>query len=106
LTRDLGRRYKEVVRINSQSGKGGVLSVLERDFRITLSRWLQIEFSKAVQGEVERSGGDASAMACVRVQIGDEVSVGVAFAEDTTSATLQAVLSAMGRTHGKEECMT
>ena len=36
---DLGRRYEEVVRINSQSGKGGVLHVLERDHGITLPRW-------------------------------------------------------------------
>jgi 2-isopropylmalate synthase len=179
--RDLGRRYEEVVRINSQSGKGGVLYVLERDFGITLPRWLQIEFSKVVQAEAERTGGEveggairrlfdasyvgvpagwkvgdydirrdgdrvriaatvdgvtlageghgavealmdalqrtrgvhavvesfdeyalgsgtaASAMACVRVRIGEETGVGVALGEDTTSATLQAVLSAVGR---------
>ncbi len=183
--RDLGRRYDEVVRINSQSGKGGVLYVLERDFGITLPRWLQIDFSKVVQREAERSGGEinggelrqlfdesyinvragwrvgdyhihrdgdrvrlqavvdgatlngtghgvvealmdalnrvhgikgvvesfdeyalaagteASAMACVRVRIGDEVSGGVALAEDTTIATLQAVLSAVGRQAGE-----
>ena len=56
--RDLGRRYDEVVRINSQSGKGGVLYVLERDFGITLPRWLQIEFSRVVQHEAEQSGGE------------------------------------------------
>ncbi len=179
--RDLGRRYEEVVRINSQSGKGGVLYVLERDFGITLPRWLQIEFSKVVQLAAERSGGEvegvairelfdsayvtvpvgwqlgdyairrdgahvhlqvningavlisdghgavealmdalkrvhgvsgivesfdeyaldsgtqARAMACVRVRVGDDVSVGVALGADTTSATLQAVLSAVGR---------
>lgn len=179
--RDLGRRYEEVVRINSQSGKGGVLYVLERDFGITLPRWLQIAFSKVVQTEAERSGGEveggairrlfdsayvtvptgwrigdydirrdgdrvrvqanvdgvtlageghgavealadavrrvhgvsavveafdeyalgsgtaANAMACVRVRVGEEVNVGVALAEDTTSAAMQAVLSAMGR---------
>jgi len=44
--RDLGRCYEEVIRINSQSGKGGVLQVLERDLRITLPRWLQIDFSR------------------------------------------------------------
>jgi len=55
---DLGRRYEEVVRINSQSGKGGVLYVLERDFGITLPRWLQIAFSKLVQTEAERIGGE------------------------------------------------
>jgi 2-isopropylmalate synthase len=184
--RDLGRRYEEVVRINSQSGKGGVLHVLERDFGITLPRWLQIAFSKVVQGEAERMGGEvqgaevrrlfdaayvgvpsgfalrdydvrrvgarvhvqcdvggvniageghgavealmdgvlrvravtgvveafdefalgggteASAMACVRVRNGEDVQIGVAFAEDTTSAALQAVLSALGRQPGRE----
>jgi 2-isopropylmalate synthase len=55
---DLGRRYEEVVRINSQSGKGGVLYVLERDFGITLPRWLQIAFSKVVQTEAERTGNE------------------------------------------------
>lgn len=55
---DLGRRYEEVVRINSQSGKGGVAYVLERDYDITLPRWLQIEFSKLVQREAEVNGGE------------------------------------------------
>jgi 2-isopropylmalate synthase len=176
--RDLGRSYEQVVRINSQSGKGGVLHVLERDFGITLPRWLQIDFSKVVQRESEREGGelaamairelfereyvgqqsarlsdyrlsrdgdrvrfradigaallegegqgavealldaltrayqvkatvecfdefalesgtDASAMACVKLRASDKVGVGVSFAKDTTSATLQAVLNAL-----------
>jgi 2-isopropylmalate synthase len=177
--RDLGRRYEEVVRINSQSGKGGILHVLERDFGMTLPRWLQIDFSRVVQEESEARGGelsplairelfersygtsrtgaplsdyrlnrrgarvhihanagahvlegegdgateallaalanrygiratieafdefalmsgnDAPAMACVRLRAGDEVGVGVAFAQDTTSAALQAVLNAL-----------
>jgi 2-isopropylmalate synthase len=178
---DLGRRYEEVVRINSQSGKGGVLYVLERDFGITLPRWLQIAFSKLVQTEAERTGGEldgaavrqvfdaayatipagfrlgdydvqrlgervrvrlvvgkttvvgegygavealmdgmgrvhnlsgvveafdefalasgteASAMACVRLAVEGDVRISVAFGKDTTSAALQAVLSALGR---------
>ncbi len=57
---DVGRRYEEVVRINSQSGKGGVLHVLERDFGITLPRWLQVEFSRVVQLEAEVDGGEIS----------------------------------------------
>jgi 2-isopropylmalate synthase len=176
--RDLGRTYEEVVRINSQSGKGGVLHVLERDFGMTLPRWLQLDFSRIVQQESEAGGGelspsalrelfersyetrrqktrltdyrlnrsgqrvrvqatvggstlegegagaveallaalaarygiqgaveafdefalesgtDAQAMACVRLRAGNESSVGVAFAKDTTSAALQAVLNA------------
>jgi 2-isopropylmalate synthase len=179
---DLGRRYEEVVRINSQSGKGGVLHVLERDFGITLPRWLQIDFSRVVQTEAETEGGEiaaarirelfdqqyvdtpshavlaaydlrrddrgvraalrlgdggalhgeghgavealvnalaqkhgtrieieafdelalgegtaARAMACVRLRAGDKISIAVAFARDTTGATLQAVLTAAAR---------
>ncbi|MCK0164657.1 2-isopropylmalate synthase [Marinobacter sp. S6332] len=60
---DLGRRYEEVVRINSQSGKGGVAYVLERDYNISLPRWLQIEFSKVVQGAAETNGGEIDSMA-------------------------------------------
>ena len=176
--RDLGRSYEEVVRINSQSGKGGVLHVLERDFGLTLPRWLQIDFSRVVQRESEAAGGelspvairesferayvtgrgvrlsdyrlnrrgervrleadidgaslegegkgavealldalanhcgirgaieafdefalesgtDAQAVACVKLRVGDEQGAGVAFAKDTTSAALQAVLNAL-----------
>jgi 2-isopropylmalate synthase len=177
--RDLGRRYEEVVRINSQSGKGGVLHVLERDFGITLPRWLQIDFSRVVQEATEARGGElspgaihelfersygakhggmrlsdyrltrsgarvqirldaggatlegqgegavealldalakeygirgaveafdefalergtvAEAMACVKLRARDGLGVGVAFAKDTTSAALQAVLNAL-----------
>lgn len=46
---DLGRSYEAVIRINSQSGKGGVAYVLEKDYGLVLPRNLQIEFSKVVQ---------------------------------------------------------
>ncbi|MCG2579409.1 MAG: 2-isopropylmalate synthase [Marinobacter sp.] len=65
--RDLGRRYEEVVRINSQSGKGGVAYVLERDYKITLPRWLQIEFSKVVQSEAEVNGGEIDSLTIHRL---------------------------------------
>lgn len=58
--RDLGRRYEEVVRINSQSGKGGVAHVLERDYGIGLPRWLQQEFSAVVQQDAEQSGREVT----------------------------------------------
>jgi 2-isopropylmalate synthase len=58
--RDLGRRYEEVVRINSQSGKGGVTHVLERDYGISLPRWLAQEFSSIVQTESERTGQEVT----------------------------------------------
>lgn len=65
--RDLGRRYEEVVRINSQSGKGGVAYVLERDYNISLPRWLQIEFSKLVQREAETNGGEIDSLTIHRL---------------------------------------
>ena len=52
---DIGRSYQEVIRINSQSGKGGIAYVLERDFGLELPRWLQIDFSAAVQAYAEES---------------------------------------------------
>ncbi len=55
---DVGRRYEEVVRINSQSGKGGVALVLERDYGITLPRWMQIELAQIVQTVSEAQGGE------------------------------------------------
>jgi 2-isopropylmalate synthase len=53
---DLGRTYEAVIRINSQSGKGGVAYILERDFGLTLPRPMQIEFSKAVQKIADATG--------------------------------------------------
>ena len=58
---DVGRSYESVVRVNSQSGKGGVAFLLERDYGIILPRKLQIEFSRLVQAAVEASGTEITA---------------------------------------------
>ncbi|PIE39457.1 MAG: hypothetical protein CSA53_01300 [Gammaproteobacteria bacterium] len=50
---DIGRSYQEVIRINSQSGKGGMAYVLEREYGLELPRWLQIDFSSVVQAYAE-----------------------------------------------------
>ena len=50
----IGRGYQDVVRINSQSGKGGVAYILQRDFGFHLPRWTQIDFSRVIQQEAER----------------------------------------------------
>jgi 2-isopropylmalate synthase len=47
--RDLGRDYQSVIRVNSQSGKGGVAYIMETEFGINLPRWMQIELSRTVQ---------------------------------------------------------
>ena len=53
---DLGRTYEAVIRVNSQSGKGGVAFIMERDHGLELPRRLQIEFSKVVQTISESTG--------------------------------------------------
>ena len=52
---DIGRSYQEVIRINSQSGKGGIAYVLEQEYGYQLPRWLQIDFSPVVQKFAEES---------------------------------------------------
>ena len=56
--RDIGRTYQDVIRVNSQSGKGGVAYVLANKFGFQLPRWLQIEFSRVVQKVTEERGGE------------------------------------------------
>ena len=51
--RDLGRTYEAVIRINSQSGKGGVAYILESEYGLQLPRWMQVEFAKKVQARTE-----------------------------------------------------
>ncbi len=58
---DLGRSYEAVVRINSQSGKGGIAYVMETEHGIELPRRLQIEFSKAVQAIADGEGVELEA---------------------------------------------
>jgi 2-isopropylmalate synthase len=58
--RDLGRKYQEVIRINSQSGKGGVAYILNQQHGIKMPRWLQVDFSRVVQNEAERTETEVS----------------------------------------------
>ena len=54
---DVGRSYQEVIRVNSQSGKGGVAFALEQEYGLALPRWLQVELSPIVQQFSEKDGG-------------------------------------------------
>jgi 2-isopropylmalate synthase len=58
---DLGRSYEAIIRINSQSGKGGVAYLLLSDYRLDLPRGLQVEFSQTVQAITDAEGGELSA---------------------------------------------
>jgi 2-isopropylmalate synthase len=58
--RDVGCTYEAIVRINSQSGKGGVAYVLEQDYGIQIPKWMQPDFAEAVQAVADRTGEELS----------------------------------------------
>jgi len=64
---DIGRNYEVVIRINSQSGKGGVAYVLEHDHGLSLPRGLQMEFSAVVQERTDASGEELSSEALLEI---------------------------------------
>jgi len=55
---DIGRTYEAVIRVNSQSGKGGVAYLMKNEHQLDLPRRLQIEFSKVVQQKTDTEGGE------------------------------------------------
>ena len=58
--KDVGRTYEAVIRVNSQSGKGGVAYIMKADHGLALPRRLQIEFSQAIQKITDGEGGEVS----------------------------------------------
>ena len=65
--RDLGRNYQEVIRINSQSGKGGIAYILETELGVVLPRDIQIQFSAAVQKQAEQQACEVSSESIVHL---------------------------------------
>lgn len=59
---DLGRSYDSIIRVNSQSGKGGVAYLLERDYQLAMPRRLQIEFSQVVQSAADITGKELTSL--------------------------------------------
>ena len=64
---DIGRSYDAVIRVNSQSGKGGIAYLLETEYGIELPRRFQIEFARRVQEHTDGSGGEATAAELWRI---------------------------------------
>jgi len=58
--RDVGRTYEAVIRVNSQSGKGGVAFIMKTDHQMDLPRRLQIEFSRVIQARTDAEGGEVT----------------------------------------------
>ena len=63
--KDVGRSYEAVIRVNSQSGKGGVAYIMKTDHQLDLPRRLQIEFSHVIQRHTDDEGGEVDAAADV-----------------------------------------
>ena len=59
--KDVGRSYDSVIRVNSQSGKGGIAYLMETEYGVVMPRRLQVEFSRVVQKHADRDGGELSA---------------------------------------------
>ena len=59
--RDVGRSYEAVIRVNSQSGKGGVAYIMKAEHQLDLPRRLQIEFSRVIQARTDEDGGEVTA---------------------------------------------
>ena len=57
---DVGRSYDSIIRVNSQSGKGGISYIMEHDYGIVMPRRLQVEFSGVVQRHADSHGGEIS----------------------------------------------
>ena len=57
---DVGRTYEAVIRVNSQSGKGGVAFILKADHKLDLPRRAQIEFSRVIQEHTDAEGGEVT----------------------------------------------
>ncbi|MEU6093627.1 2-isopropylmalate synthase [Streptomyces sp. NPDC047079] len=58
--KDVGRSYEAIIRVNSQSGKGGIAYVLKNDHKLDLPRRMQIEFSKIIQTKTDAEGGEVT----------------------------------------------
>lgn len=103
---DLGRSYEAVIRVNSQSGKGGIAYLLERDYGIEMPRRLQVDFSRRVQQHADGSGRELDAPALFGIFERDYLSqpesvrlveLDTASANGTTRTSLR--ISVDGTTH-------
>lgn len=106
---DLGRSYDAVIRVNSQSGKGGVAYLLQEDYGIELPRMLQVEFSKVIQGITDGTGKELSSAFIYETFVSEylEAAGTVDFINHQTTADGQSserrLLTATVRQNGQEK---
>ena len=74
--KDVGRTYEAVIRVNSQSGKGGVAYIMKTDHHLDLPRRLQIEFSQVIQRHTDGEGGEVDAAQMWRIFAAEYLAAG------------------------------
>ena len=103
--KDVGRSYEAVIRVNSQSGKGGVAYIMKNDHKLDLPRRLQIEFSHVIQSHTDNEGGEVEPAAMWRIfsdeylQPGDVELVRLSSSSDEGTERISAVVRVKGVEH-------
>jgi 2-isopropylmalate synthase len=88
---DVGRSYEAVIRVNSQSGKGGVAYVMKAEHQLDLPRRLQIEFSRVIQGHTDAEGGEMAPARMWEIFSAEYLSAGsLALLDHQTSSVVEA----------------
>src|ERR1700757_4416633 len=87
---DVGRTYEAVIRVNSQSGKGGVAYLMKTEHQLDLPRRLQIEFSRVIQGHTDAEGGEVTPAQMWRIFSAEYLAAGdLALREHQTSSVVE-----------------
>ena len=104
---DVGRSYEAVVRVNSQSGKGGVSYLLKTTHNLDLPRRLQIEFSRIVQRHTDTYGGEVDGARLWSI-FSDEYlpAVSVPEAEIVPWGRFELQVATLTSTHGEDSVLT
>ncbi len=103
--KDVGRSYEAVIRVNSQSGKGGVAYIMKTDHHLDLPRRLQIEFSQVIQRHTDGAGGEVDAAQMWQIFAGEYLADGpfelVRFAAESSEGAerITATVRANGTEH-------
>jgi 2-isopropylmalate synthase len=103
--KDVGRSYEAVIRVNSQSGKGGVAYIMKMDHKLDLPRRLQIEFSHVIQAHTDNEGGEVESgqmwdiFSAAYLAPGAVSLVDVASYNDTGTERLAATVTMNGTVH-------
>jgi 2-isopropylmalate synthase len=106
--KDVGRSYEAVIRVNSQSGKGGVAYIMKADHKLDLPRRLQIEFSHVIQRHTDGEGGEVDAPLMWQIFSDEYLAPGLVELVRTSSVSGEGTerITATIRVHGEEMVIT